>query len=52
VGLPIVRDWYVIHLSDKTLAPIPAAFRAFLLEKGADIIRKAVGELPQRVRHR
>jgi len=50
VGLPIIRDWYVIHLSDKILAPIPAAFRAFLLENGARIIQKTVGDLPPRVR--
>lgn len=50
VGLPIVRDWYVIHLRDKTLAPIPAAFRVFLLEHGARIIQKVVGDLPPRVR--
>ena len=50
VGLPLVRDWYVIHLRDKRLAPIPAAFRAFLLEKGAQIIHEAVGELPSRSR--
>lgn len=47
VGLPIVRDWYVIHLRDKRLAPIPTAFRAFLLEHGARIIQKAVGDLPR-----
>jgi LysR family transcriptional regulator, low CO2-responsive transcriptional regulator len=45
VGLPIIRDWYVIHLRDKKLAPIPAAFRAFLLEHGARIIQKTVGDL-------
>jgi LysR family transcriptional regulator, low CO2-responsive transcriptional regulator len=50
VGLPIVRDWYVIHLRDKRLAPIPAAFRTFLLEHGARIIQKAVGESPPRAR--
>ena len=50
VGLPIVRDWYVIHLRDKVLAPIPAAFRAFLLEHGARIIQKTVGDLPSRAR--
>lgn len=50
VGLPIVRDWYVIHLADKILAPIPAAFRTFLLEHGAGIIQKAVGDLPLRAR--
>jgi LysR family transcriptional regulator, low CO2-responsive transcriptional regulator len=50
VGLPIMRDWYVIHLREKTLAPIPTAFRAFLLEHGARIIQKAVGDLPPRPR--
>jgi DNA-binding transcriptional LysR family regulator len=50
VGLPIIRDWYVIHLRDKVLAPIPAAFRAFLLEHGARIIQKTVGDLPSRAR--
>lgn len=50
VGLPIIRDWYVIHLRDKRLAPIPAAFRAFLLEHGARIIQQAVGDLPLRAR--
>ena len=50
VGLPIIRDWYVIHLKDKVLAPIPAAFRAFLLEHGARIIQKTVGDLPARAR--
>jgi DNA-binding transcriptional LysR family regulator len=50
VGLPIVRDWYVIHLRDKRLAPIPAAFRTFLLEHGARIIEKAVGESVPRAR--
>ena len=42
-GLPIVRDWFVIHLREKRLWPIAAAFRGFLLERGADIIREAVG---------
>jgi LysR family transcriptional regulator, low CO2-responsive transcriptional regulator len=46
VGLPIVRDWYVIHLRDKRLAPIPIAFRAFLLEHGARIIQDTLGNLP------
>jgi LysR family transcriptional regulator, low CO2-responsive transcriptional regulator len=44
VGLPLVRDWYAIHLREKRLAPIAAAFRAFLLAHGADIIHKAVDE--------
>lgn len=44
VGLPLIRDWYVIHLRDKRLSPITAAFRSFLLEQGAAIIRKAAVE--------
>jgi DNA-binding transcriptional LysR family regulator len=43
VGLPIVRDWFVIHLREKRLAPIAEAFRSFLLERGAALIQKAVG---------
>jgi DNA-binding transcriptional LysR family regulator len=42
-GLPIMRDWYVIHLREKRLSPIAAAFRAFLLERSGPIIEKAVG---------
>lgn len=42
-GLPVVRDWFVIHLRDKKLSPIAAAFRAFLLDNGASIMQKALG---------
>ena len=42
-GLPIIRDWYVIHLREKRLSPIAGAFRAFLLERGAGILHAAVG---------
>lgn len=51
VGLPLVRDWYVIHLREKRLSPIAAAFRSFLLEKGAAIIQHTVGlQMPRRAR--
>jgi len=43
-GLPIVRDWYVIHLREKILSPIAAAFRAYLLENGARVILETVGD--------
>jgi hypothetical protein len=46
VGLPIMRDWYVMHLRDKHLSPIAAAFRGFLLERGGQIIHKAIGDFP------
>lgn len=46
-GLPIMRDWYVIHLREKRLSPIAGAFRQFLLERGAGIIHAAAGaDLP------
>jgi len=41
-----VRDRYVMHLRDKRLSPIAAAFRTFLLEKGGQIIHKTIGESP------
>ena len=52
VGGPIMRDWYVIHLRDKRLSPVAAAFRSFLLERGAAIIREGVGVEPRRSRSR
>jgi DNA-binding transcriptional LysR family regulator len=42
-GLPLVRDWFVIHLRDKKLSPIASAFRSFLLEQGPAIMQKALG---------
>jgi DNA-binding transcriptional LysR family regulator len=49
-GLPLIRDWFVIHLRDKQLSPITAAFRSFLLENGAGIIRK-ISEESELIRH-
>jgi DNA-binding transcriptional LysR family regulator len=46
VGLPIMRDWFVMHLREKHLSPIAAAFRTFLLERGGQIIHKAIGDFP------
>ena len=43
IGLPIVRDWFVIHLREKRLSPIAAAFRGFVVSRGAQIIDSAVG---------
>lgn len=41
-GLPVMRDWFLIHLRDKKLSPIAQAFRTFLLEQGASIMKKAL----------
>ncbi len=44
LGLPIVRDWYVIRLREKNLSPIATAFCSFLLQNGARIIGQTVGD--------
>jgi len=43
VGLPLVRDWYVIHRKDKRLLPAALAFREFLLRDGSGLIERATG---------
>lgn len=35
-GMPVVRQWYVIHRRTKHLSPSAAAFKAFLATHGAD----------------
>jgi DNA-binding transcriptional LysR family regulator len=39
-GLPVTRDWFVIHLKDKRLTPVGAALKEFLLANGARIIEE------------
>jgi DNA-binding transcriptional LysR family regulator len=41
-GMPLVRDWYVIHMRDKRLSPITVAFRSFLLARGAAVIERVM----------
>jgi DNA-binding transcriptional LysR family regulator len=42
-GLPVMREWYVIHRRGKRLSPAAKAFKSFLLEQGAALIALAVG---------
>ncbi len=42
-GLPVMREWYVIHRRGKRLSPAAQAFKSFLLEQGASLIARAVG---------
>ncbi|MBF0246546.1 MAG: LysR family transcriptional regulator [Alphaproteobacteria bacterium] len=37
---PIMRHWYVMHREGKRLSPIAEAFKAFLLEEAAIILKK------------
>ena len=31
VGMPVMRDWFIVHRKDKRLPPVASAFREFLL---------------------
>lgn len=42
-GTPVMRHWYVIHRERKRLSPVAAAFKAFLIERGAKAIEQAIG---------
>lgn len=38
LGTPVLRRWHVVQRADKTLLPVAAAFRAFLLEKAPALL--------------
>ncbi len=42
-GLPVMRDWHIVHRRQKRLSPAGALFREFLLSDGARLIDLAVG---------
>ena len=37
-GLPMIRQWNVAHLANKRLSPMAQAFKAFVLEHGANLL--------------
>lgn len=39
IGLPVVRQWHVVHLARKRLPPAAAAFKQFLAHEGATVLR-------------
>jgi DNA-binding transcriptional LysR family regulator len=39
-GFPVIRQWYVVHLRDRSLPRIAEAFRGFVARDGARLIRK------------
>jgi LysR family transcriptional regulator, low CO2-responsive transcriptional regulator len=41
-GMPVIRDWCVIHRAQKRLSAAAAAFKAYLLADGAELIERAV----------
>ena len=38
-GFPIPRNWYIAHLKDKSLTPVAAAFKEFVLGEASNFIR-------------
>ena len=41
-GMPIMRDWCVIHRERKRLSPAAAAFKDYLVAEGAGLIERAM----------
>lgn len=41
-GLPLLREWFAIHLKERRLSPVASAFRDLLLEQGSRLIEAAV----------
>jgi len=39
-GLPVVREWNVVHRRDKRLSPAAEAFKAFVLEEGGAFLER------------
>jgi DNA-binding transcriptional LysR family regulator len=39
-GFPVMRQWYVVHRRDRRLPPITGAFRRFVVQEGAKLIRR------------
>jgi len=37
-GLPVMREWFVVHLAAKRLSPTAVAFRAFVLRHGRALL--------------
>ena len=40
-GLPIVRQWFVLHRADRPLSPAARAFQDFARRRGAEFLPKA-----------
>jgi LysR family transcriptional regulator, low CO2-responsive transcriptional regulator len=42
IGMPVLRDWCLIHRERKRLSPAAAAFKDYLLVEGARLIERAI----------
>lgn len=41
-GLPVVRDWHLVHLQDKRLPPVARAFKTFLIDNAEPLMTEPV----------
>jgi DNA-binding transcriptional LysR family regulator len=41
-GMPVMRDWYVIHRERKRMTPAASAFKAYLIADGSGLIERAM----------
>ncbi len=39
-GLPVMRQWFVVHRQEKRLPPAGEAFKAFVLKEGAEFLKQ------------
>lgn len=39
-GLPVVRQWFIVHRKDKRLSPSAEAFKDFVLEEGSRFLKQ------------
>lgn len=42
-GLPVVRDWHLVHLKEKRLPPVARAFKSFLQEHAEEVLAEFSG---------
>jgi len=42
VGLPIIRQWFVVHRTDRDLSPVARAFRDFVADRGPHFLPRLV----------
>jgi LysR family transcriptional regulator, low CO2-responsive transcriptional regulator len=40
-GMPVMRNWYVIHRERKRLSPVATAFKDYLIKEGSSLIERA-----------
>lgn len=53
IGCPVMRRWYVVHLSAKRLTPIATAFRQFVFDRAPGYLQETFGSTaPGRTRSR